>query len=63
MSEVICLIGMKNTLYEQVKHSRNLEVRVSELLIRCLECWNTLIDLYSVWDGMSNSFNLLKTVR
>ncbi|CAD8177992.1 unnamed protein product [Paramecium octaurelia] len=64
LSNNINMIGIKNKLYEQVRNFDNLKFHVTSLLINLLDCWNTLIDLYSIYDEtFSNNLQIIKQLH
>ncbi|CAD8179509.1 unnamed protein product [Paramecium pentaurelia] len=64
LSNNINMIGIKNKLYEQVRNFDKIKYHVTSLLVNLLDCWNTLIDLYSIYDEtFSNNLQLIKQLH
>ncbi|CAD8095461.1 unnamed protein product [Paramecium sonneborni] len=64
LSNDINMIGIKNKLFEQVRNCDKRKNYVTSLLVNLLDCWNTLIDLYSIYDEtFSNNLLLIKQLH
>ncbi|CAD8097441.1 unnamed protein product [Paramecium sonneborni] len=64
LSNDINMIGIKNNLFEQVRNCDKRKNHVTSLLVNLLDCWNILIDLYSIYDEtFSNNLLLIKQLH